>query len=192
MELTSELQCLAEGFVSSSFFESSSRRTLTCSQQSPSPSVTDDLHELLNQLGLIKYIDVFEQQEVSLCTENWPWSTRTLSGWVMHSEWLSLWQIDYQTFLTLSDDDLKEVGVSTFGARRKMLLAISGENHSWYHLDIYCALCSCHVIWFDCLSRPQQEQKEAVRCTGSKVRLFGGRCERSAPSNHRCGCCSSA
>ncbi len=37
-------------------------------------------------------------------------------------------QIDYQTFLTLSDEDLKEVGVSTFGARRKMLLAISGEN----------------------------------------------------------------
>uniref|UniRef100_A0A8C7XJ52 Bicaudal C homolog 2 n=1 Tax=Oryzias sinensis TaxID=183150 RepID=A0A8C7XJ52_9TELE len=89
------------GFVSSSFFESSSRRTLTCSQQSPSPSVTDDLPELLNQLGLIKYIDVFEQQE-----------------------------IDYQTFLTLSDDDLKEVGVSTFGARRKMLLAISDLNKS--------------------------------------------------------------
>ena len=41
-------------------------------------------------------------------------------------------QIDYQTFLTLSDEDLKEVGVSTFGARRKMLLAISGENlRSW-------------------------------------------------------------
>lgn len=37
-------------------------------------------------------------------------------------------QIDYQTFLTLSDEDLKEVGVSTFGARRKMLLAISGEG----------------------------------------------------------------
>ena len=36
-------------------------------------------------------------------------------------------QVDYQTFLTLSDEDLKEVGVSTFGARRKMLLAISGE-----------------------------------------------------------------
>lgn len=44
-------------------------------------------------------------------------------------------QIDYQTFLTLSDDDLKEVGVSTFGARRKMLLAISGENlKSWLGL----------------------------------------------------------
>lgn len=36
-------------------------------------------------------------------------------------------QIDYQTFLTLSEEDLKEVGVSTFGARRKMLMAISGK-----------------------------------------------------------------
>lgn len=40
----------------------------------------------------------------------------------------ALLQIDYQTFLTLSEDDLKEVGVSTFGARRKLLLAISGES----------------------------------------------------------------
>ncbi|MEQ2263236.1 Protein bicaudal C 1-A [Xenotaenia resolanae] len=63
--------------------------------------MTDDLPELLSQLGLIKYIDLFEQQE-----------------------------IDYQTFLTLSDEDLKEVGVSTFGARRKMLLAISDLNKS--------------------------------------------------------------
>uniref|UniRef100_A0A667WGP2 Bicaudal C homolog 2 n=1 Tax=Myripristis murdjan TaxID=586833 RepID=A0A667WGP2_9TELE len=70
----------------------------TCSQRSPSPQITDDLPELLIQLGLGKYTDVFEQQE-----------------------------IDYQTFLTLSDEDLKEVGVSTFGARRKMLLAISAD-----------------------------------------------------------------
>ncbi|KAM7389734.1 hypothetical protein PAMP_023693 [Pampus punctatissimus] len=79
----------------------SSRRASTCSQRSPSPQMIDDLPELLSQLGLIKYIDVFEQQE-----------------------------IDYQTFLTLSDEDLKEVGVSTFGARRKMLLAISDLNKS--------------------------------------------------------------
>ncbi|XP_042275231.1 bicaudal C homolog 2 [Thunnus maccoyii] len=86
-----------------SYFEGvcSSRRASTCSQRSPSPQMIDDLPELLNQLGLIKYIDVFEQQE-----------------------------IDYQTFLTLSDEDLKEVGVSTFGARRKMLLAISDLNKS--------------------------------------------------------------
>ncbi len=36
-------------------------------------------------------------------------------------------QIDLQTFLTLTDQDLKELGITTFGARRKMLLAISGQ-----------------------------------------------------------------
>ncbi|XP_033949039.1 bicaudal C homolog 2 isoform X1 [Pseudochaenichthys georgianus] len=88
---------------SSSYFEGvcSSRRASTCSQRSPSPQMIDDLPELLSQLGLIKYIDVFEQQE-----------------------------IDYLTFLTLSDEDLKEVGISTFGARRKMLLAISDLTKS--------------------------------------------------------------
>uniref|UniRef100_A0A1A8NRD6 SAM domain-containing protein n=1 Tax=Nothobranchius rachovii TaxID=451742 RepID=A0A1A8NRD6_9TELE len=94
----------SESFVSSGGYfedECSLRRASTCSQRSPSPLVKDDLPELLSQLGLIKYIDVFEQQE-----------------------------IDYQTFLTLSDEDLKEVGVSTFGARRKMLLAISDLNKS--------------------------------------------------------------
>ncbi|XP_030621249.1 bicaudal C homolog 2 [Chanos chanos] len=68
---------------------------------SPTPQQTDDLSELLDQLGLSKYSDVFQQQE-----------------------------IDFQTFLTLSDEDLKEVGVSTFGARRKMLLAISDLKKS--------------------------------------------------------------
>lgn len=62
------LTFLAESFQSSSsYFESvcSSRRASTCSQRSPSPQVTDDLPELLIQLGLIKYISVFEQQEVN-------------------------------------------------------------------------------------------------------------------------------
>ncbi|XP_077388519.1 bicaudal C homolog 2 isoform X1 [Festucalex cinctus] len=92
-----------EGFPGCNYFDDvcSSRRASTCSQRSPSPQRMDDLSELLSQLGLMKYIDVLEQQE-----------------------------IDYQTFLTLSDDDLKEVGVSTFGARRKMLLAISDLNKS--------------------------------------------------------------
>uniref|UniRef100_A0A8C7HEC4 Bicaudal C homolog 2 n=1 Tax=Oncorhynchus kisutch TaxID=8019 RepID=A0A8C7HEC4_ONCKI len=86
----------------SNYFECmSSVRALTASQLSSSPQPTDDLPELLSQLGMGKYIDVFQQQE-----------------------------IDFQTFLTLSDEDLKEVGVSTFGARRKMLLAISDLNKS--------------------------------------------------------------
>ncbi|XP_036798745.1 bicaudal C homolog 2 isoform X3 [Oncorhynchus mykiss] len=93
----------SESFLScSNYFECmSSVRALTASQLSSSPQPTDDLPELLSQLGMGKYIDVFQQQE-----------------------------IDFQTFLTLSDEDLKEVGVSTFGARRKMLLAISDLNKS--------------------------------------------------------------
>ncbi|XP_053548212.1 protein bicaudal C homolog 1 [Bombina bombina] len=58
-----------------------------------------DLPELFSKLGLGKYTDIFQQQE-----------------------------IDLQTFLTLTDQDLKELGISTFGARRKMLLAISELN----------------------------------------------------------------
>uniref|UniRef100_A0AAY5JZZ7 SAM domain-containing protein n=1 Tax=Esox lucius TaxID=8010 RepID=A0AAY5JZZ7_ESOLU len=84
------------------YFEGMSTvRALTSTQRSPSPEPTDNLDELLSQLGLGKYIDVFQQQE-----------------------------IDFQTFLTLSDEDLKEVGLSTFGARRKMLMAISDLNKS--------------------------------------------------------------
>uniref|UniRef100_A0A4W5RF78 Bicaudal C homolog 2 n=1 Tax=Hucho hucho TaxID=62062 RepID=A0A4W5RF78_9TELE len=85
----------------SNFSSSFSSTALTASQRSSSPQPTDDLPELLSQLGMGKYVDVFQQQE-----------------------------IDFQTFLTLSDEDLKEVGVSTFGARRKMLLAISDLNKS--------------------------------------------------------------
>ncbi|KAF7704716.1 protein bicaudal C homolog 1-A isoform X1 [Silurus meridionalis] len=60
-----------------------------------------DLPELFSTLGLGKYTDVFQQQE-----------------------------IDLQTFVTLTDPDLKELGIATFGARRKMLLAISELNKS--------------------------------------------------------------
>ncbi|XP_052429558.1 bicaudal C homolog 2 [Carassius gibelio] len=81
-----------EGYLTG--FEGGASRHLI--GRSPSPSHADDLIELLTQLGLEKYIDIFQQQE-----------------------------IDYQTFLTLSDEDLKEVGVNTFGARRKMILAIT-------------------------------------------------------------------
>jgi len=33
------------------------------------------------------------------------------------------------SFLTLTDADLKELGITTFGARRKLLLAIAGLSH---------------------------------------------------------------
>jgi hypothetical protein len=58
-----------------------------------------ELHEVFEYLGLSKYTDVFMQQEV-----------------------------DLQTFLSLTDADLKELGITTFGPRRKMLLAIQELN----------------------------------------------------------------
>ena len=41
-------------------------------------------------------------------------------------------QIDMATFLTLTDQDLRELGLTTFGARRKMLLAIDGTYMYMY------------------------------------------------------------
>ncbi|KAK3602401.1 hypothetical protein CHS0354_030122 [Potamilus streckersoni] len=58
-----------------------------------------DLAELFSSCGLGKYTDLFQQQE-----------------------------IDLATFLTLTDQDLRELGITTFGARRKMLLAIAELN----------------------------------------------------------------
>lgn len=67
----------------------------TIHKQLDGPMKTD-LAELFSKLGLGKYSGLFQQQE-----------------------------IDLPTFLTLTDQDLKELGISTFGARRKMLLAIA-------------------------------------------------------------------
>lgn len=55
-----------------------------------------DLMELLEQLGLGKYFPTFEEQDV-----------------------------DLQVFLSLNDNDLKEIGVKLFGPRKKMMNAIA-------------------------------------------------------------------
>ena len=39
-------------------------------------------------------------------------------------------EIDLDTFLTMSDQDLRELGVHTFGPRRKMTMAIKIINES--------------------------------------------------------------
>ncbi|XP_041470714.1 ankyrin repeat and SAM domain-containing protein 3-like isoform X1 [Lytechinus variegatus] len=56
----------------------------------------NDLRELLESLGLIKYLHIFEEQE-----------------------------IDLRVFLTLTDCDLKEVGIKLMGPRRKLTNAIA-------------------------------------------------------------------
>lgn len=58
-----------------------------------------DLITLLNSLGLDKYIHLFQSHE-----------------------------IDLATFASITDRDLAEIGVTAFGARRKMLLAIAELN----------------------------------------------------------------
>ncbi|XP_053497911.1 bicaudal C homolog 2 isoform X2 [Ictalurus furcatus] len=91
----------SDGFINGSSYYEGVSRPLIGGSPSPPPQPKDDLLELLIQLGLEKYTTIFQEQE-----------------------------IDYQTFLTLSEEDLKEVGVSTFGARRKMLMAISDLTKS--------------------------------------------------------------
>jgi len=56
----------------------------------------EDLPQLLSSQGLAKYTDIFLRHE-----------------------------IDLPTFSTLTDDELKEIGISTFGARKKLLMLAS-------------------------------------------------------------------
>lgn len=72
---------------------------LNTKSNSNSTKVEPDISDVLTRLGLSKYIQVFQQQEV-----------------------------DYQTFLTLTESDLKELGITTFGPRKKILIAIKDLN----------------------------------------------------------------
>ena len=70
------------------------------SEQDTYRDVTD-LSTLLQRLNLEHYESCFQQEEV-----------------------------DLDTFLTMSEADLKEVGITTLGARRKLQIAISGKYHT--------------------------------------------------------------
>ena len=59
----------------------------------PTILATDDLPTVLSKYGLAKYTDLFLRHEV-----------------------------DLQTFATLTEQDLREIGIPTFGARKKLLL----------------------------------------------------------------------
>jgi len=64
-----------------------------CVNNIPTILATDDLPTILSKHGLAKYTDLFLRHEV-----------------------------DLQTFATLTEQDLREIGVPTFGARKKLLL----------------------------------------------------------------------
>ncbi|GFN80886.1 ankyrin repeat and sam domain-containing protein 3 [Plakobranchus ocellatus] len=62
----------------------------------PNDEGPQDIKDMLSQLGLLKYLDKFEEQDV-----------------------------DLQVFLSLTDNDLKELGIKLFGPRKKMTNAIA-------------------------------------------------------------------
>ncbi|XP_053476482.1 ankyrin repeat and SAM domain-containing protein 3 isoform X2 [Ictalurus furcatus] len=70
----------------------------TAAQSGPLPSYTGpkDLAEFLEQIGFSKYLPLLEEQD-----------------------------IDLRIFLTLTENDLKEVGITLFGPKRKMTSAIA-------------------------------------------------------------------
>ncbi|KAM9210939.1 ankyrin repeat and SAM domain-containing protein 3 isoform 2-T2 [Dugong dugon] len=78
----------------------SSPGSIPQTQRSPY-SGPQDLASLLEQIGCLKYLQVFEEQDV-----------------------------DLRIFLTLTESDLKEIGITLFGPKRKMTSAIARWHSS--------------------------------------------------------------
>lgn len=58
-------------------------------------------------------------------------SKKLFPNWLFRrvSQYLSVLQaqeVDFHTFLTLTEEDLKELGVTSFGAKKKLVTAIQG------------------------------------------------------------------
>ena len=72
------------------------------------PDGQDNLPHLFANHGLAKYTDLFLQQE-----------------------------IDIPMFASMTEDDLKEIGIQTFGARKKLLLLASRICQVWTQLQFF-------------------------------------------------------
>ena len=59
----------------------------------------------------------------------------------------SLFKVDLPTFMTLTEEDLKELGINAFGARKKMLIKIQGEL--------------CLIFFWSCSSRVRRKASTA-------------------------------
>ena len=82
--------------VKSHSFESCPISSPTTWRSQPDTPEYPTVSEFLQDLNLAKYLSIFEEQEV-----------------------------DFETLLTLSDADLKEIGIILFGPRRKIMTAIT-------------------------------------------------------------------
>ncbi|XP_014784896.1 ankyrin repeat and SAM domain-containing protein 3 isoform X1 [Octopus bimaculoides] len=96
------------------------------------------LVELLQQLGLLKYLPVFEEQDV-----------------------------DLQVFLSLTDNDLKEIGIKLFGPRRKMASAIAR-----WHSNVRTPCDGLERAYADRLEAEMQEMAIQLHQANSQVKLL--------------------
>ncbi|XP_053132637.1 ankyrin repeat and SAM domain-containing protein 3 isoform X2 [Hemicordylus capensis] len=74
----------------------SNQHCIPSNPETPSYTGPQDLATFLEQIGCLKYLPVFEEQDV-----------------------------DLRIFLTLTESDLKEIGITLFGPKRKMTSAIA-------------------------------------------------------------------
>lgn len=97
---------------------------------------SDELSSILKKLSLEKYQPIFEEQEVSCVLEGQKSISRLILLLVFNSCFVavSLLQVDMEAFLTLTDGDLKELGIKTDGPRQQILAAISELNAGKVHL----------------------------------------------------------
>lgn len=119
-----------------------------------SPTATTDLSTILNQLDLSKFIPNFEQQEV-----------------------------DYQTFLTLTDSDLKEIGIKTLGPRKKILSAIQNINNNSDSVSVLANDSSAIDNPSDHMLQMQRLQLQQQRDTVSQAQQSGHK-PFSHPNHH--------
>ncbi|KAJ6657563.1 hypothetical protein lerEdw1_002278 [Lerista edwardsae] len=85
----------------SSGFRASDQHRIPSNPEAPSYPGPQDLATFLEQIGCLKYLQVFEEQDV-----------------------------DLRIFLTLTESDLKEIGITLFGPKRKMTSAIARWHSS--------------------------------------------------------------
>lgn len=98
----------------------------------------ETLVELLLQLGLLKYQTIFEEQDV-----------------------------DLQVFLSLTDNDLKEIGIKLFGPRRKMTSAIAR-----WHSDVRSPSDGLERAYADRLEAEMQEMAIQLHQANSQVKTL--------------------
>ncbi|XP_041061937.1 ankyrin repeat and SAM domain-containing protein 3 isoform X1 [Carcharodon carcharias] len=100
-----------------------------------------DLPEFLEQIGCLKYLHILEEQDV-----------------------------DLRIFLTLTETDLKEVGITLFGPKRKMTAAIARWHSNALPLDN-----TLEQVYADRLETEMQEMAIQLHKKCEEVELLKGR-----------------